>query len=81
MPDLRPDLRQQIIENELRQRIENDFTYHLPFSNQVDRYTKLREKAKEYALLILELTPVSREQAIALTELETATFFANAAIA
>lgn len=65
----------------MRARIENDFTYHAPKGDQVERYQQLRDKAKELALLIVELTPVSREQSIALTELQTATMFANAAIA
>jgi hypothetical protein len=66
---------------DLKARIENDFTYHAPKAGQPEKYVALREKAKEFALLILELTPASREQSLALTNLEMATFFANAAIA
>lgn len=66
---------------DIRERIENDFTYHAPKGDQAERYVKLREKAKEYALLIVELTPASREQSLALTHLENATFYANASIA
>jgi hypothetical protein len=61
--------------------IEHNFTYHAPKPGQPEKYTAIREKAKEFALLIVELTPSSREQSIALTELETATFWANAGIA
>ncbi len=61
--------------------IEHAFTYHPPKPGQPEKYTQLREKAKELALLIAELTPASREQSVALTELETAVFWANAAIA
>ena len=61
--------------------IENNFTYHAPKPGQAERYTALREKAKEFALLIVELTPASREQSLAITELENAVFWANAAIA
>jgi hypothetical protein len=64
-----------------RTQIENNFTYHAPKEGQPEKYVTLRAKAKEFALLIVELTPASREQSIALTELETATFWANAAIA
>jgi hypothetical protein len=65
-------------------RIERDFTYHAPKPGQQERYTQLRAAAKERcrffscrygrsgALLIVEVTPASREQSIALTELETA---------
>jgi len=61
--------------------IEHAFTYHAPKPGQPEKYARLREKAKELALLIAELTPSSREQSVALTELETAVFWANAAIA
>lgn len=67
--------------NFLAERIENNFVYHPPKPGQPERYQRLREKAKELALLIVDVTPVSREQSVALTELETATFWANAAIA
>lgn len=66
---------------QLVERISNDFIYHSSFGDQSSRYTQLREKAKELALLIVELTPISREQSVALTELETSIMFANAAIA
>ena len=64
-----------------REMIEHNFTYHAPKPGQQETYTTLRAKAKELALLIEELTPASREQSLALTELETAVFWANAAIA
>ncbi len=66
---------------DIKARIENDFTYHAPTPEQVQRYNQLREAAKSFALLIVELTPPSREQSLALTELEKAVMFANAAIA
>jgi hypothetical protein len=66
---------------DLKARIERDFTYHAPKADQPARYTQLREKAKELALLIANLTPQSREQSLALTHLEQATFYANASIA
>ena len=67
--------------NALKARIENDFSHHAPDTGQMKKYILIREKAKELALLIVELTPVSREQSLALTELETSVFFANASIA
>lgn len=62
-------------------RINNIFTYHAPFGDQQERYILIREKAKELAITLLETTPHSREQSIALTKLEEAVFSANAAIA
>jgi hypothetical protein len=65
----------------LLERIERDFTYHAPKGDQAERYTQLRDKAKEFALLIAELTPYSREQSLAFTYLEQAVMIANASIA
>lgn len=61
--------------------LENNFTYHAPKPGQQERYVAIREKAKELAYLIKNTTPASREQSVALTELETSVFWANAAIA
>lgn len=61
--------------------IENNFTYHPPKEGQPERYVAIREKAKELALLIAELCPNSRERSVAITNLETAIFWANASIA
>ncbi len=66
---------------ELEVRIENDFSYHAPIKDQVVRYGDIRDGGKQLAKLMLELTPISREQSIALTLLEQAIMMANAAIA
>jgi len=60
---------------------DKDFTYHPPKGDQGDRYTTIRNAAKAYAKLIDNLTPECREQSLAYTYLETAVFWANAAIA
>lgn len=65
----------------LRARIHNDFHYHSPMPEQVERYTALRSAVCELALMIVDLTPISREQSLALTYLEQAVMFANASIA
>ena len=57
------------------------FTYHPPQGTQPDRYRELRDAAARFADLIVTSTPESREQALALTNLEQAVFWANAAIA
>jgi hypothetical protein len=62
-------------------KFENNFKYHSPKEGQPEKYTALREKAKEFAYLIEELCPNSREKAVAITNLETAVFWANASIA
>lgn len=69
------------IEEKIRKQIEETFTYHSPKEDQPQRYTAIREKAKELALLIAESTPPSREQSASLTQLQLAVMLANASIA
>lgn len=57
------------------------FTYHPPKEGQLERYDKIRRAALEFADVIEALTPYSREQSTALTHLDAACMFANAAIA
>lgn len=61
--------------------IENNFKYHSPKEGQPEKYTQIREKAKELAYLIDELVPQSREKSLAITKLEESVMWANASIA
>jgi len=61
--------------------IENNFTYHPPKNDQVKRYEEIRDHAKELALHIDNDCPDSREKSLAMTKLEEAVMWANAAIA
>lgn len=61
--------------------LENRFSYHSPKEGQPQKYTSIREKAKELAHMIDELCPSSREKSVAMTNLETAVMWANASIA
>jgi hypothetical protein len=61
--------------------IDNNFVYHAPKESQPARYQILRDKAKELAEEINLLCPESREKSLAMTNLEQATFWANASIA
>lgn len=61
--------------------LEKNFTYHKPGPDQPERYTRLRAKAKEFAALVIELVPDSRERSIALTKIEESVMWANAGIA
>jgi len=61
--------------------IATRFTYHTPKEGQPEIYVKLRDKAKELAILINDVCPESREKALAFTQLEDAVFWANASIA
>lgn len=68
-------------DKQLLDRIENDFTYHPPRGDQAERYVQLRQMAKSMALQIVGLCPDGRERSLALTHLEDAVMWANAAIA
>lgn len=61
--------------------INNNFVYHAPKPGQSERYTVIRDTAKELAMTIVRLTPKTRESALAIAKLEEAVFWANAAIA
>ena len=65
----------------MNKQIENNFVYHAPKSDQPQRYTDIRNKAKEFALMIDELCPDSREKSLAITKLEECMMWANASIA
>lgn len=58
-----------------------NLTNHKPTDEGIEKIEKLREAAKAYVNAVLELTPPSREQSLALTNIETGNFYAVAAIA
>ena len=59
--------------------IDNKHTYHAPSKAQIKAYPLIREKAKELEILIRRLCPPSRERSVAITQIETGVFWANAA--
>ncbi|GKU80187.1 hypothetical protein [Paenibacillus sp. L3-i20] len=65
----------------MNQTIENNFSYHPPKEGQPAKYEAIRSLGKGLAIAFDELTPNSREKSLALTKLEEAVFWANAAIA
>ena len=65
----------------MNQKIESAFTYHAPKPGQPEMYTEIREKAKELAYLIDEISPDSREKSLAMTKLEECVMWANAGMA
>jgi hypothetical protein len=66
--------------NRKNESIEKSFTYHSPKEGP-EKYNKIRKAFKELAYLIDEEVPNSREKSVAMTNLETANFWANAGIA
>jgi hypothetical protein len=61
--------------------IGNRFTYHAPKEGQPERYADIRASAQALAHQLDIECPPSREKALALTKLEEAVMWANAAIA
>ena len=58
------------------------FTYHPPRNEaQLRLYEELREKVRQLASFVVRNRPNSREQSLAVTKLEEAVMWANAAIA
>jgi len=61
--------------------IDNRFKYHAPKEGQPEKYTVIRNKAKELAEMVNDLCPESREKSLAITSLEECSMWANASIA
>lgn len=83
MPDREAHKQHYPITEEEMADIENRHTYHAPTPDQITRYPQIREKAKEFEILIRQLVPPGPgdERDIAIKAIQTATFWANAGIA
>jgi len=57
------------------------FTYRAPRGDQVDRYEEIRAKGLLFAREVFGSCPESREKSLAMTKIEEAVMWANAAIA
>lgn len=65
---------------EALQRLENSLSFFPVRDEETCRFNLLRLRAKDFGVAILEGTPASREQSLALTELENCLMWAKAAI-
>lgn len=62
--------------------LQNWFTHHAPANgSEIEKYTKIRDKAKELAEVILETTPSCPDQTVAIRHIRDAVMTANASIA
>lgn len=61
--------------------LDKIFTYHPPKKDQPDRYKIIRDSAKDLARVILENTPESEDQNVAILKIREAVMLANASIA
>lgn len=84
MPDLDQPAQvpaQEAIKAKLYAQIEQIFRYHAPNAEQQKRYERLRTMAREFARVMVEVTPVGPDQSAALRKIREAVMTANAAIA
>lgn len=61
--------------------LENSFKYHAPTPDSLPRYEAIRAEGRQFAALLLDLLPESRERSLALTAIEEAVMWANASVA
>lgn len=61
--------------------LANRFTYHAPTPEAIPKFGTLRAAAHDLASLVNELAPDGREKSLAITAIEEAVMWANAAIA
>jgi hypothetical protein len=73
--------KQPHVDQALWDRIKHDFTYHPPQPGQPEKYEDIRAAGRCLACLMANHCPAGRELSLALTNLEQAVFWANAAIA
>ncbi len=66
---------------DLKDKIEDLFTYHAPEGDQPAQYEAIRAKAKELAHVICANTPASADQTAAIRKLRECVMTANASIA
>ncbi len=79
VPGALPDQR---VRDDMQARVENDFAFHpADETNGGVEHDLVRAKCGVLALFILHNVPAGREKALALTKVEEAMFWANAAVA
>ena len=61
--------------------LDKRFTHHPPKDDQPLKYQSIREAGHDFAELIYLRCPDSRERSLAITKIEEAVMWANAAIA
>lgn len=78
-PRVSPSL--ELVRQQLRARVANDFSYHAPRPDTGLKYTQIRGVGREMAELLVDLCPNGRELSTALSKLEECVMWANASIA
>lgn len=81
MPNDQPNIKRRELTPEESERLAKNFIYHPPTAEQTQRYWHLRNETKTLAVIYCQCAPQSRELSLALTALEEAVMWVNAAIA
>lgn len=61
--------------------LDNWFTYHPPTEEDKIKYVAIRDKAKEFAQIVIQNTPPSADQSAAIRDIRNAVMHANSSIA
>lgn len=61
--------------------LDNRFDYHRPTDSLANRHQVVRDATKQLAQTFVDMLPEGREKSLAITKLEEAMFWGNAAIA
>lgn len=61
--------------------IDDVFSYHAPRPDQISQYNAIREAARVLARVIIQNTPASPDQTVAIRKLRECVMVANAAVA
>lgn len=61
--------------------LDNRFEYHAPTGNKASRHEYVRVRMRKLADIVDDIAPDCREKSLAITALEEAMMWANAAIA
>lgn len=70
-----------LMDNEMQKKLDNWFSFHKPTEGQPELYGRLRDAAKQFAVVICECTPSCADQTAAIRKVREAVMTANAAIA
>lgn len=65
----------------LTKRVANDLGFHPATEETKPKHEAIRRKAKEFAEFLIETCPPGRELSLALTEVQLAAMWGNAAVA
>ena len=68
-------------ENDMKEKLDNWFTYTHQREGDAKRYEEIRKAGREFAQIIVDNTPPSADQTAAIRKIREAVMTANAAIA